>query len=166
MPKNSAITYFGHSIWIKMVTLTSRWVVLYIYIYKNNTVQTTAYTYNMSISWTILLNFPRASPIYLPVKGRQMNFTQTPSDRSMKYQLLLFMRRHHSSSRPTSCNRQAGVIKIHEFRSVTGISISHRRHVIRYTRRKTKMGVQNVRRGRQRCHWYSRDDENRSGMIY
>lgn len=46
---------------------------------------------------------------------------------------------------------------------VIGISISHRRHVVRYTGGKTKMGIQNVRRGRQRSHRYSRDDENRSG---
>lgn len=109
--------------------------------------------------WAILLNFPMCC---LSVKGRQMNFTLTPSDRSMKYQLLLFMRSLPSILTPT---HRAGAIKTHEFRSVTGISISHRRHVIRYTGRKTKMGVQNVWRGRQRSHRYSGDDKNRSGMI-
>lgn len=40
-----------------------------------------------------LSDFIEFSRICRPsVKGRQMNFTQAPSDRSMKYQLLLFMR--------------------------------------------------------------------------
>lgn len=64
-----------------------------------------------------------------------------------------------------TCCRVSGAIKTCECRSVTGISISHRRHVVWYTGRKTKMGVQNVRRGRQRCHWHSRDDKNCSGIL-
>lgn len=69
-------------------------------------------------------------------------------------------------SPPLAFDKRVTLKSMKFYRSVTGISISHRRHVVRYTGGKTKMGVQNVRRRRQRSHWYSRDDENRSGIIH